>query len=87
MRSRGVLLLDLKDVLVQRPPWPLLAPGRVTVFEEIGQLRNAPWNQCARARTHRTPPRRSARRSRRPSLPPLSPVVARAAAPMQLAAT
>jgi hypothetical protein len=47
MRSRGVLLLDLKDVLVQGPPWPLLAPGRVTVFEEIGLIQNAPWNQCA----------------------------------------
>lgn len=54
MRSRGVLLLDLKDVLVQGPPWPLLAPGRVTVFEEIGQIRHAPWNQCAHT-PHATP--------------------------------
>jgi len=44
-RSRGVLLLDLKDVLVQHPPWPLLVPGHVTVFEEIGQLRHSPWNR------------------------------------------
>lgn len=47
-RSRGVLLLDLKDVLVQHPPWPLLVPGHVTVFEEIGQLRHSPWNRFAR---------------------------------------
>lgn len=39
-----MLLLDLKDVLVQRPPWPLLSPGRVTVFEEVSELRPQTWN-------------------------------------------
>ena len=74
MRSRGVLLLDLKDVLVQGPPWPLLAPGRVTVFEEIGQIQHAAWNQCARTHTAHTTARHSARRSRHPSPLPRSPL-------------
>lgn len=68
MRSRGVLLLDLKDVLVQGPPWPLLAPGRVTVFEEIGQIQHAAWNQCARTHTAHT----TARRQRPPQPTPVS---------------
>ena len=46
-RVRGVLLLDVKDVLVQRPPWALLstaAAGRVVAFEEVSVLRRGTWN-------------------------------------------
>ena len=51
-RARGILLLDLKDVLLQLPPWPLLAPGRVTAFEEISELRHKTWNACAAKHAH-----------------------------------
>ena len=58
-RARGVLLLDVKDVLVQRPPWALLSTaGSVTAFEEVSVLRRGTWNarviaQFGRARARR----------------------------------
>lgn len=73
---------------MQGPPWPLLAPGRVTVFEEIGQIQHAAWNQCARTHTAHT----TARRQRPPQPTPvsslsLSPVAACAAILSDAAAT
>lgn len=45
MAARGVMLLDLKDMVVQLPPWMLVSPGRLSVFEEETNFKKPGWNR------------------------------------------